>query len=195
MLSEWKHKNKRKKVKYPNGETGPNGEKWYYEYEQVPYWQNDKAPKVPKWAKDVDKKASASKQKSNLRVTDTEWELMELQKQRKDIRSDCNLKGRILAAQYEEFYKKYPHKRPKIVPPPTKSEKEIVPCSNPKFALCEAVVYTHHNGNRKIVTTEKLPVVQKPKKIVHHRTKKFKWKRDGQHKNVQGIADCGCRLR
>jgi len=146
--------------------------------------KRDKAPKVPKWVNKLVK--NPTKMKSNLRVTPTEWELMELQKKRRDLNNDCGAKRKILETEYQEFYKKYPYKKPEIKKP-RKSDKAEVPCSNDRFSVCEAVVFTYPNGNRKIITTEKLPAVKKEKK--QQQTKKKK-----KFKKTKGVSD-GCRCR
>ena len=116
---------------------------------------------------------------------------MELDKKRRDLNASCSINRKVLMAEYEAFYKKYPQVRKPAVTKPTKSDKAPVPCSDTRFSSCETVIYTHPTGNRKIVTTEKMPVEKKGKKTKKtQQTKKVKWKPQ------QGVADysCGCNL-
>ena len=86
--------------------------------------QRDKPPKVPKWVNKLVK----PKTKSNLRVTATDWELMELQKKRRDLNNEYGAKRKALLAEYEVFYSKYPYKKPEVKKPRV-SAKASVPCS------------------------------------------------------------------
>ena len=165
MLSEIYHK----KVKVKNKDGS-------YSYERRPFVRlkesKPKKARVPKWVSKL--VASPKKTKSKLRVSPTDWQLMELQKERRDLNAACGTKRKSLEAKYNAFYAKYPHKKPKSNAP-RKSGKGTVPCSSGRFATCEAVVYTYPTGNRRIVTTERLPATKK------------------KTKRAKGVADgCDC---
>jgi hypothetical protein len=150
MLAEIRHR--RVKVKDPNN---PGGYKYELRTYVSPVAKKTKKPQTPKWVSTIVKpkpKKKPGAKANKLRVTATEWALMELQKKRRDVNKE-----------FDAFYKKYPYKKPKSVKP-KKSATADVPCSNGRYAKCEAVVYTYPSGNRRIVTTEKVPAVKKPKK-------------------------------
>ena len=121
-----------------------------------------------KFAKAVNK---LIKPKSTRRaISPTDWQLMELRKERKDVN-----------AKFKAFYEKYPRKKPKTNKP-RKSAPAGVPCSNGRYAKCEATVYTYANGNRKIVTMER---VANPTKSRNKKSKSLSPKK----RKHRGVAD------
>jgi len=100
----------------------------------------------------MERKAKAKRDKSKLKVLSmAELELQNLRDRRKLLGEECSLKRQNIDAELETFYTKHPQLRPAPRPRPQVSPKEEVPCTEERFASCDAVVYDYDNGNRRIV--------------------------------------------
>ena len=177
-----------KKVRVPNvnGMVGADGKKWHYEFIRVPKSVKEKTYKNPKWTDKLvpntkkNKKGKKNKSKSTIKSVD--WYKMELDKKRRDLQTECKRipcevctkKRKDLQAEIEDYYRKYPQKRPKNRKPtiagPVRTE-----CSSKKYSDCEMIIWTYPNGNKKIITTQKVP--KKPKQ---------------SKTQSKGVADYGC---
>jgi len=100
MLAEIYHKNV--KVKNPDGTYSYVTKAFVRTKAKKP-----KAIKVPKWVNElVPPKKKKPGQKANpLRVTPTQWELMELQKKRRDLNTECGGKRKELERSIQHFTK------------------------------------------------------------------------------------------
>ena len=120
------------------------------------------------------KKKNIKGKKTKIKTV-ADLELDALRDRRKKISDDCSLRRNTLERDFESFYQRNPGYAPKPKSKPTQSPRAAVPCSDARFASCEAVVYDYTSGNRKIVQWDKMP----PKE------KKNKGK-------SAGVSDCGC---
>ena len=97
-----------------------------------------------------------------------EWDLMEVRQKRTKLNTECGARRKALEAELKAIYARYPKLKPKTAKPPRKTV-GTVGCSSPKFAKCEATVYTYANGNQRIITTQKLKT---PKKSTNKKGRK-----------------------
>ena len=168
MLKDIILKEKKVRIKGSDGKYVKDASgKYLYKTVKVPHStarssRKPKDAKSPKWVETIvpkKPKKVAGKKANPHRMTSVEYMHLELKKKRRDLSSE-----------FADFYKKYPQAKPKKTAKPKKSGTVKIDCMNPsKHSACESAIYTYKNGNRRIVTWERVP----------------------KEKKVKGVADCG----
>ena len=86
-----------------------------------------------------------------------EYDYKKLKMHRKSIADLCRDEHQKLDAAFEDFYNRNPAYRPTPKAQPMLTPPIPVGCSEDRFFSCEKIIYDYPNGNRKIVTWEKVP--------------------------------------
>jgi len=165
---------KRKKVAFTNSRSVTTKSVKNASSNRRPEW----ASAYDEHAKSVNRRAAnrASKNAKNP-ITAEKLDLMELKRVRRNAIEECTKSRKKIDAKFKMLYKKYPALKPKEPAKPQSSGKRQIACSSSKYGHCESIVYMYGNGNKKIVTWER---VEAPKS-----------KKLGKSK---GVADCGCAI-